>query len=613
MGLIIVPVGEIAEILPTEERIVLHRSARPTATERIRDLLGQVQAGTRRGVANSEGAGVGAGAERIEAQKEVESVIRRLTHRVGLRLGRGGEREMTPDVEASAESSAEQPSAEEQAGEQAAAEAPAAGTAEAMPAEEPAPEEPAADEWPAEPAGGAVPACGGAGARRAGCGRVARRAGRRGGACGGAGARRAGCGGGARRASGRGQLVAYAGVGGSGSGARVEPGAGARARSSLGTAGALDLGDDVGLCRADSRDAVDRRQHGLREGLLVGDLDEREDVRLPPARMALLHATQAAEGRDDFLVLPGLDGDEDVGRNDRALLCRVLRESVYVWLFTRVAVLGLLALSSAGPVRPIAAHGAPAGAGRPEASAGEPGPAAPRREPVLPTARAFAGASAFARGRAGLVSFAVVDTSGELRCHQCWRRYTAASVVKAMLLVAYLDSLSSARRPLTSADRALLGSMIRVSDNEAATAVYLRVGDAGLQRLARRAGMKAFAVSGYWGYAQITAADQARLFARLNGLVPRKFLAYARGLLSSIVSWQSWGIPEVARPHWRTFFKGGWRGSARGQLVHQVARLERGRLSLAIAVLTDGNPSHAYGRGTVRGIAAHLVRNGRRP
>jgi hypothetical protein len=280
---------------------------------------------------------------------------------------------------------------------------------------------------------------------------------------------------------------------------------------------------------------------------------------------------------------------------------------VYLRRFPVVAILGLLALSCAEAVRPIAAHGEPAGAGRPEATVGRLGQAAPRREPVLPTARALARARAFARTRAGIVSFAVVDTSGGLRCHECWRRYTAASVVKAMLLVAYLHSVSAAHRPLTPADRALLGSMIRVSDNEAATAVYLRVGDAGLERLARQARMKAFAVSGYWGYAQITAADQARLFAGLNRLVPRQFLADARGLLASIVSWQSWGIPEVARPHWRTFFKGGWRRSGRGQLVHQAARLERGTLSIAIAVLTDGNPSQAYGRETVRGIAARLV------
>lgn len=254
--------------------------------------------------------------------------------------------------------------------------------------------------------------------------------------------------------------------------------------------------------------------------------------------------------------------------------------------------MALLAVSSAQPLR----------------SVGQLRQDARRVESALPTAVAFARARAFARSRAGLVSFAVVDSSGKLHCHECWRRYTAASVVKAMLLVAYLDLVSASKRPLSRTDRTLLGSMIRVSDNDAATAIYLRVGDARLHRLATRAGMKAFSVSGYWGYAQVTAADQARLFAALDRLVPRTFLAYARGLLSSIVSWQSWGIPAVARPRWRTFFKGGWRGTSLGQLVHQAARLEKDGLSIAIAVLTDGNPSHAYGRGTVRGIAAHLLR-----
>jgi hypothetical protein len=76
---------------------------------------------------------------------------------------------------------------------------------------------------------------------------------------------------------------------------------------SLRTAGCLDRGDYVRLRSPDSRDALDRREHRLRERLLVGNLDEREDVRLPPARMGLLHATHATQGRDDLLVLPGLD------------------------------------------------------------------------------------------------------------------------------------------------------------------------------------------------------------------------------------------------------------------------------------------------------------------
>ncbi len=36
--LLIIPVGEVAEILPEEKLVVLHRSPRPTGTERRRDL-----------------------------------------------------------------------------------------------------------------------------------------------------------------------------------------------------------------------------------------------------------------------------------------------------------------------------------------------------------------------------------------------------------------------------------------------------------------------------------------------------------------------------------------------------------------------------------------------
>jgi len=249
------------------------------------------------------------------------------------------------------------------------------------------------------------------------------------------------------------------------------------------------------------------------------------------------------------------------------------------------------------PVRP---GPGPRGAG----SLGRPGRAAPT---PLPTPEQIARARVFSRSRAGLVAFAVVDSAGRLHCHECRRRYGAASVVKAMLLVAYLERLAAERRPLTAADDALLSPMIRLSDNAAATSVYRRVGDAGLYRLAGRAGMADFSVSGHWGNALTSARDQAVLFERLDELIPRRFGVYARRLLSSVVSWQSWGIPEVSRPRWQTFFKGGWRGTSRGQLVHQVARLERNGRSIALAILTDGNPGHGYGRETVRGIAARLL------
>ena len=225
----------------------------------------------------------------------------------------------------------------------------------------------------------------------------------------------------------------------------------------------------------------------------------------------------------------------------------------------------------------------------------------------LPTSRQLAAARRYARSRDGLVSFAVVDIHGKLHCHRCRLRYVSASLVKAMLLVAYLNHLAAEGRPLRASDRALLDPMIRVSDNAAATAVYGRAGgDPALDRLARRARMRNFAIFGHWGTAQLTAADQARFFAHLDQLTPKRHWSYAHQLLSSVVSWQSWGIPQ-ASPAWRTLFKGGWRETERGELVHQVARLERGSMTIAIAVLTDGNPSHLYGQKTIRGIATRLV------
>ena len=149
--------------------------------------------------------------------------------------------------------------------------------------------------------------------------------------------------------------------------------------------------------------------------------------------------------------------------------------------------------------------------------------------------------------------------------------------------------------------------MIAVSDNTSATELYRHVGDVGLSRLATRAKMRRFDVFGGSGTARVTAADLARFFARIDELTPARYRPYVRRLLSSVVAAQAWGIPEVSRPQWRRFFKGGWRKTSRGNLVHQVARLERGRLSVAIAVLTDGNPNDAYGRATVQGIAGRLL------
>jgi hypothetical protein len=80
-------------------------------------------------------------------------------------------------------------------------------------------------------------------------------------------------------------------------------------------------------------------------------------------------------------------------------------------------------------------------------------------------------------------------------------------------------------------------------------------------------------------------------------------------LLSTIVGYESWGIPAIARPlGYRVFFKGGWRSTGIGRLVHQVARVEGHGRTFSIAVMTDGDPSMAYGIETIQGVTAALLR-----
>ena len=204
------------------------------------------------------------------------------------------------------------------------------------------------------------------------------------------------------------------------------------------------------------------------------------------------------------------------------------------------------------------------------------------------------------------MSFAV-RTEGHLYGVDVRRTVPSASVLKAMLLVAYLRQPSVRERPLRKADRDLLAPMIRWSDNVAATRVRDIVGNDALVRLARRAGMRAFTPAAIWGLSRVDAADQTLFFLHIDRYVPSRHRAYALRLLSSIVPSQRWGIAQVRPPGWALYFKGGW-GSGSGAVDHQVALRRRGGRRVSVAILTTSSPSHAYGKATLRGVAARLLR-----
>ncbi|HEX7293954.1 MAG TPA: serine hydrolase [Solirubrobacterales bacterium] len=213
-------------------------------------------------------------------------------------------------------------------------------------------------------------------------------------------------------------------------------------------------------------------------------------------------------------------------------------------------------------------------------------------------------AKRYAERRAGEVAFAVIDPRGRIRGFHRRQTAPAASVFKAMLLVAHLRKRHDAG--LSRRDRALLGPMIRRSDNAAASTVRDLVGRRRVEHLARVAHMRDFRYHPVWGQSLTSPRDQVRFMYRLMSYIPGRHRSYARYLLSHIVREQRWGIARVKPRGWRLFFKGGW-GSGTGLVDHQVALLKRKRRRVAIAVFTELNPGHGYGKRTLRGVSARLL------
>lgn len=273
----------------------------------------------------------------------------------------------------------------------------------------------------------------------------------------------------------------------------------------------------------------------------------------------------------------------------------------FAFRIAAIAVLALaLALAAAGPA-PADPAGQDGGA---FTAAHKPRPTVDR----YPWRARLRSAAHFARGRTGAVSFAVVDERGHIHGFHRGAPYRSASLVKAMLLVAYLSRHRVRDRRLHGSERRVLGPMIRRSDNGAASRIHATVGSRGLRRVARRAGMTRFTPNRVWGGSLITAGDQARFFFRIRGLVPERHRSYALGLLRRIVSGQRWGLPHARPRGWAIHFKGGWYPAGGGWRVHQGALLRKGGRRLSIAVLTEGGPSLGYGASTLAGVERRVLR-----
>ena len=236
------------------------------------------------------------------------------------------------------------------------------------------------------------------------------------------------------------------------------------------------------------------------------------------------------------------------------------------------------------------------------------------RHPVI-AAHMSAGILAAMRGRSSIVGLAVDDRVTGITCkfHPHWH-FDSASVVKVTILSALLRKLQQEHRGLTGEQRELATQMITLSDNDAATALWNETGRYALQHFLNLAAMKEtyLGPGGYWGLTQITAHDEMTLLQLLTSKNPVLTTAsrdYVLGLMARVVSYERWGVPAGAPTDVTVHVKNGWLPQPTlGWRINSIGSFSGHGADYMIVVLTDNNPTMAYGVDTVQGIAEVINR-----
>jgi len=235
--------------------------------------------------------------------------------------------------------------------------------------------------------------------------------------------------------------------------------------------------------------------------------------------------------------------------------------------------------------------------------------------PVL-AARLARDIRAAGRGRVSTVSVRVEDPRRGL---ECWfhgaRQYDSASVVKVIILGALLRKALDRHRYLTSAEDAEASAMITISDNNAASALWAELGHRYLRHFLNLARMKETVLGpgGYWGLTQITAHDEVlllRLLLHKNAVLDAASRRYALGLMAHVTPSQRWGVPAGAPTRLTVHVKNGWLPRpTHGWRVHSIGCFTGRGGGYSIVVLTQNNPTMAYGVRTIEAIARVIHRD----
>ncbi|MEV6425064.1 hypothetical protein [Streptomyces sp. NPDC051662] len=215
------------------------------------------------------------------------------------------------------------------------------------------------------------------------------------------------------------------------------------------------------------------------------------------------------------------------------------------------------------------------------------------------------------------LSVAVLDVGGGDSADygvQAGKTYDTASIVKVDILAALLLKAQDQGRVLTAQEKKYATSMIQVSDNASADALWLAIGGAdGLDAANKRLGLTATSGGSgpLWGLTQSTAADQLALLSAVFGddsdsPLGSRSRTYIQGLMNGVSADQDWGVSAAGSV---TGLKNGWLQRTATKLwdINSIGRIVADGHGYLVAVLSSGNASKEAGISLVEKAARTAV------
>ena len=252
------------------------------------------------------------------------------------------------------------------------------------------------------------------------------------------------------------------------------------------------------------------------------------------------------------------------------------------------------------------------------AAAGSPSPTGPSTAELAAQARAKQRKSLDAAlkkfdATAPEFSVAVLDKkTGERYEYRGTVKYDTASIVKVQVLACLLLHAQDGDRELTASELSLAKRMIRLSDNNATTALFEHLGKvSAVTKCNQRLGLTRTTVASSWGLTRTTADDQIKLLAELvdtKGPLDADSRKLAFTLMNSVDDTQDWGVPTIAEAGEVTTVKNGWDTRTKdGGLwaINTVGRVtsKDDDVDVSIAVLSHDNASMDSGIKLVEKVA----------